>query len=129
MSKKADSTERSRRIFKDLRLLVGDAAPSSRIVSGAETESVDKKIEEARALRIKNNNIEEDQRLKKDTLGKLFLLLTIETSIVFVMAFMQGFKLFWLDEWSFRLLLSATLLQITAMLTIAVRHLFPQKKE
>lgn len=124
------ATERSR-IFKSLRTMVAGEVPARTAAPDSErkTEPVDKKIEEARELRIRNNNTEEDQRLKKDTLGKLFIFLRLETGLVFVMAFLQGFNVFHLDEWSFRLLLSATLLQITAMLTIAVRHLFPQKKQ
>lgn len=129
MSKNA-ADERSR-LFKDLRGLVAGEALSNpkQSLPKTKTESFDKKIEEARELRIRNNNTEEDQQLKKDTLRKLFWFLTAETGIVFIMAFLQGFRIFHLDEWSFRLLLSATLLQITAMLTIAVRHLFPQKKQ
>jgi hypothetical protein len=128
---KSDAAKERSRLFRDLRgLIAGEAAtPAQRPRPKPKTESVDKKIEEARELRIRNNNTEEDQRLKKDTLKKLFWFLMVETGIVFVMAFLQGFKIFQLEEWSFRLLLSATLLQITAMLTIAVRHLFPNKKQ
>jgi hypothetical protein len=44
---------------------------------------------------------------------------------------MQGFRIFGfeLDEWSLRLLLAATIVQTVSMLTIAIRHLFPQKKQ
>jgi hypothetical protein len=85
--------------------------------------------EEVRNKKIDNDNKEKDQRLKEWTLTMLFTFLSAETALIFVFAFFQGFKVggFSLDEWSFRLVLVGTLGQITAMLTIAVRHLFPKK--
>ncbi len=68
-------------------------------------------------------------QLKKTTLLVLFGFLAIETVAIFVMAFFQGFEWhgFKLEEWSFRILTGATITQITVMLLVAVRHLFPQK--
>lgn len=79
---------------------------------------------------IINAGLEQDIVLKKTTLKILFLFLGIETIIVFFFAFLQGTKLwgFALEEWSFKLLITATLLQITYMLQVAVKHLFPTKK-
>jgi hypothetical protein len=95
--------------------------------------SVDNRIleEEVRLARIENDIREKDQALKEQTLRWLFILLGIETGIVFVIAVMQGFHAggFALDEWSLRLLLAATLVQTVSMLTIAIRHLFPQQKQ
>lgn len=90
---------------------------------------IDEKIEKARAQKIENDNREKDQRLKEQTLRKLFNFLWAETIVIFGLAFLQGFGLhrFKIDQWSFRIVVTATLGQITAMLTIAVRHLFPKK--
>lgn len=86
--------------------------------------------EKLRKQQIENDNVIRDQRLKEATLSKLFKFLSAETVIIFTFAFLQGFgwQSFYLEEWSFRILLSATILQITAMLTIAVQHLFPKKR-
>ena len=67
--------------------------------------------------------------LKKQTLQLLFIFLGTETIAIFLYAFFQGVRAwnFALEEWSFNLLVSATITQITVMLVIAVKHLFPQK--
>ncbi len=64
----------------------------------------------------------------------LFIVLGIESIIVFLIAISQGISrfiftehYFYLDEISFRILVSSTLLQITYMLQVAVKHLFPNK--
>lgn len=95
--------------------------------SAKKPETIDEKI---RKQKIENDNTENDQKLKKNTLVALFIFLGIETAVIFTLAFFQGFKAwgFELDVWSFRILVIATLGQITAMLTIAVRHLFPHNK-
>ena len=89
--------------------------------------------EKRRKQEIENNNAEKDQNLKEGTLRKLFGFLLVETAVVFLLAFLQGFGALWrwkfhLDDWSFRLVVGATIGQITAMLIIAVQHLFPKKK-
>lgn len=105
--------------------------------SGGTTESpltaqkpttIDEKL---RRQQIENDKLEKDQELKENTLKKLFRFLSIETAIIFALAFLQGFRWwrFKMDEWSFRLVITATIGQITAMLTIAVQHLFPKKKK
>jgi hypothetical protein len=87
--------------------------------------------EQARLARIENDIREKDQTLKEQTLRLLFAFLAAETVVVFGIALMQGFRIFGfeLDEWSLRLLLAATIVQTVSMLTIAIRHLFPQKKQ
>lgn len=79
--------------------------------------------------RIRNQGLKKDIQLKERTLWILFSFLGIETLAIFLFTFFQavGFKGFRLEEWSFRLLISGTLSQITVMLVIAVRHLFPNK--
>lgn len=79
--------------------------------------------------KLENASLLQDIKLKKYTLIALFCFLAVETVLIFVMSFFQGFKAwgFLMEEWSFRLLVSATITQITFMLLIAVRHLFPQK--
>lgn len=97
-------------------------------VPDSKPETMDEKI---RKQKIENDNIEKDQSLKKYTLISLFIFLGVETIVVFALAFFQGFELagFNLDVWSFRIIVVATLGQITAMLSFAVRHLFPIRKE
>lgn len=87
--------------------------------------------EQARLVRIENDIREKDQTLKEQTLRLLFAFLAAETVVVFGIALLQGFRIlgFRLDEWSLRLLLAATIVQTVSMLTIAIRHLFPQKKQ
>jgi len=88
--------------------------------------------ESARRKSIENDNLENDQKLKKTSLIILFSFLGIETVAIFVLAFIQGAGggpngWFYLDEWSFRLVMAGTLGQITAMLMVAIKHLFPKK--
>jgi len=80
--------------------------------------------------RIKNIGLRQDIALKSATLKMLFYFLASETIVIFVFSFFQGIKAFGfhLEEWSFKLLVIATILQITAMLLVAVKHLFPQNK-
>ncbi|HEY5695314.1 MAG TPA: hypothetical protein VIQ80_00595, partial [Candidatus Saccharimonadales bacterium] len=68
-------------------------------------------IERTRRERIENDNKEKDQALKEQTLKLLFRFLGAETAVVFIIAFLQAFHAggFGLDEWSLRLLLTATL--------------------
>lgn len=88
--------------------------------------TIDEKIRKAK---IENDNVIRDQQLKELTLKMLFTFLAAETVIIFAFTLLQGLNRgFHLEEWSFRVVLSATILQITAMLTIAVQHLFPKKR-
>jgi hypothetical protein len=84
----------------------------------------------AREKKLKNDDAEQDIQLKKITLNRLFILLACETAIVFFFAFLQATRLFGfaLEEWSFNLLTSVTITQITVMLFVAVNYLFPKKK-
>jgi len=92
----------------------------------AQTADINQEI--ARAERIKNDNAEQDIQLKRNTWYRLFRFLIIETTVVFVMAFFQAIHWPWdfhLEEWSFKLVVTVTIGQITAMLYVAVRYLFP----
>lgn len=108
----------------------GQTPPSKVPPSG---ESLDEKIqkEKGRKAQIENDIREKDQNLKTLTLKLLFIFLGFETFAAFVLAFLQGFNAgnFNLDPWSLRLLVGATLLQTVGMLTIAIKHLFPQKQK
>lgn len=75
--------------------------------------------------------ISKNQSLKKLTLILLFVLLFAESLVLFVLAFFQGFSFygFELDLWTLRIIVVASLIQISAMLTIAVQHLFPSPKK
>ncbi|MFA5888653.1 MAG: hypothetical protein WCW47_01295 [Candidatus Paceibacterota bacterium] len=92
----------------------------------------ERSIQEKIALekgQLENRAFEQDIGLKKNTLFILFWFLAAETVAIFVIAFFQGFKTggFEIEGWSFRLLITATITQITVMLLIAVKHLFPNK--
>jgi hypothetical protein len=109
------------------------SAPALFAAELTEESSVNDQIkkEEARLARIENDIREKDQTLKEQTLRLLFAFLAAETVVVFGIALLQGFRIlgFELDEWSLRLLLAATIVQTVSMLTIAIKHLFPQKKQ
>lgn len=104
------------------------ATKNSPIPSSDRTLKVPEEIERKR---LENEAFRQDIELKKKTLNRLFWLLAIETAVVFTFSFLQGTHWggFALEEWSFKLLTTATLIQITTMLRIAVRHLFPTPKE
>lgn len=114
----------------DQRSAASDHIPSFAATKGTR---IDDRLQAARRRKqeIANENAEKDQRLKEQTLQKLFRFLLAETAIIFLFAFLQGFGVLWrwkfhLDDWSFRIVVGATIGQITAMLIIAVQHLFPK---
>lgn len=76
---------------------------------------------------IENEDLAQNIRLKKHTLYVLFGFLAVETIAIFSFSFFQATYLFKFDleEWSFKLLVTATILQITFMIQVAVKHLFP----
>ncbi len=95
---------------------------------GNEQTPIDISQEIARKQQLENENIAQDIRLKRITLDRLFLFLTAETALIFLFAFFQavgGPSGFRLEDWSFRLVVGATIAQITGMLFVAVRYLFP----
>jgi len=84
----------------------------------------------ARRESIKNTAMEQDIALKAQTLTLLFRFLGAETVVIFIFAFLQAthWLNFNLEVWSFRLLIASTIAQITFMLQVAVKHLFPTKE-
>lgn len=84
--------------------------------------------------RIKNDDLKQNIALKKAISTFLCLLLLSETALVFIFSLFQaikwpiGTKPFELDEWSFKLLITATIAQITIMLRIVVKYLFPNQR-
>lgn len=78
---------------------------------------------------IENEDLEQNIRLKRYTLFILLGFLAVETIVIFVFSFFQATFIFnfKLEEWSFKLLITATILQITFMIQVAVKHLFPNK--
>ncbi len=96
-----------------------------------EQKPVKIKDELARREKLKNEDLEQDIRLKKLTLKVLLGFLGVETITIFAFAFFQatGKFGFMLEEWSFRILISATITQIYLMLRIAVEYLFPKNKD
>ncbi len=89
------------------------------------------KIEEELAIKekLKNDDYNQDITLKRITLYFLLILLTAESLVIFTFAFLQATKFlgFALEEWSFRLIIGATITQIYLMLKVAVKYLFPIK--
>lgn len=108
-----------------------DAAPSidARTADSSTLERTRISDEIAREKKLKNDDTEQDIKLKRITLDRLFSFLVGETIIVFLLAFFQATHLlgFALEEWSFKLLTSVTIVQITVMLSVAVNYLFPKK--
>ncbi|HSD55915.1 MAG TPA: hypothetical protein VLA92_02055 [Candidatus Saccharimonadales bacterium] len=99
-------------------------------LEGDSQKKIDINQEIARDQKIKNDNAEQDIGLKRITLNRLFWFLAIETFLIFAFAFFQSIGWphgFHLEEWSFRLVVGATIAQITGMLFVAVRYLFPNK--
>jgi hypothetical protein len=99
------------------------------VKAGGEERDINQEI--ARAQKIKNDDAEQDISLKRKTLNRLFIFLGVETACIFLLAFFQAVHWpghFHLEEWSFKLLITATILQITGMLYLAVRYLFPKGK-
>jgi hypothetical protein len=105
-------------------------AVTAQTLEALPTIKIDIEEEIAREQKIKNDDAEQDIRLKRQTLQQLFALLFIETILIFMFAFLQATGLFGfrLEEWSFKLLCAVTIAQITVMLMIAVKYLFPQRK-
>lgn len=97
----------------------------------AGTDRIDIADELARAQRIKNDDAEQNIKLKKIVLNRLFRFLGIETFFIFLFILLQathwiGFSL---EEWTFNILITATIAQVAGMLFVAVRYLFPTNKE
>jgi hypothetical protein len=106
-----------------------DKVQSSARATPQQSTQVDIADEIAREQKIKNDNAEQDIKLKRQTLNRLFGFLGGETIGLFALTVLQGTQWpqhFHLEEWSFKLVAGATIAQITAMLFVAVRYLFPK---
>jgi hypothetical protein len=114
-------------------LSTGDVARYVATSSVFRPEKKSKRIEDLLTDRekIKNVDLAQDVTLRRFTLKILLWFLSVETFVVFSFAFFQAVGVwgFHLEEWSFRLLLGATITQIYLMLQIAVEYLFPKNKE
>jgi hypothetical protein len=103
-------------------------SPQALAAPAAYDQKIDIEQEAAREQKIRNDNAEQDIRLKKVALNWLFGLLLGETTLIFLFSIFQGVRWphnFHLEDWSFKLLVTATIAQITGMLFVAVRYLFP----
>lgn len=128
MAEKRPNPIESSRLYKSLPELTHRQIifPNNGIQQSAQTADINQEI--ARAERIKNDNAEQDIQLKRNTWYRLFRFLITETTVVFILAFFQAIGWPWnfhLEEWSFKLVVTVTIGQITAMLYVAVRYLFP----
>jgi hypothetical protein len=97
----------------------------------ASAPSIDINDEIVREQKLKNDNVEQDIKLKRETLNRLFIFLALETGLIFAFSFFQAIRWpaqFHLEDWSFKLLVTVTIMQITGMLYVAVRYLFPKGK-
>lgn len=93
--------------------------------------SVQEQIEVSKANTL-NEGLRIDQNLKKLSLKLLFVFLGIETFVIFLFTFFQAINdpfNFKLEEWTFRLLVTVSITQITLMLQVAIKYLFPTKEE
>lgn len=129
VARKAKSTVRPdvQHYFDVLDRVQSRTTPSKKV----EVEKIDIEQEIAREQKIKNDNAEQDIALKHLTLRLLFGFLAIETALIFLFTFLQAVRAhgFHLEEWSFKILVTATIAQITAMLFAAVRYLFPKSRK
>lgn len=93
-------------------------------------ESIGKRIK-VREAELKNEATERDIILKERAFNILWKFLVVETGVIFFLVILQGFssQYFHIEEWSFKLLIVATISQITYMLQVAIKHLFPVKKQ
>jgi hypothetical protein len=116
------SYQEMRQVLKENKVAARFPAPQ-----GAEAFSIEAEI--ARREKITNDELEQDRKLKKLSLFLLFIILAAETSVIFYLAYQQGLQNdFRLEEWSFKLLITATIAQITIMLQVAIKYLFTSKK-
>ena len=95
----------------------------------AQASQIDIKEEIAREQKLKNDDAAQNIELKRKTLRNLFRFLAFETACIFVFAFLQAIHKpdgFHLEEWSFKVVVGATILQIAAMLHTVVKYLFPK---
>lgn len=79
--------------------------------------------------RLENQDYAQNTQLKRRTINLLFRFLALETAVIFAFAFAQATRWpldFHMEEWSFKLLVTATIAQITGMLLVAVSYLFPR---
>lgn len=107
-----------------------DLLASSSSYTGDRTPvKIDEELRERERLR--NEDLEQDIKLKRLTLKALLGFLGGETAVIFGFAFLQGTKIFGfsLEEWSFRMIVGATIIQIYLMLRIAVDYLFPKSTQ
>lgn len=112
------------KLLDSLDVSLAEAAPAAVFKDG----TTDINNELVRERRLKNDDAEQNIHLKRTVLKILFWFLGVETFFVFLFAFFQAIKwpfLFQLQEWSFNILITATIIQIASMLLVAVRYLFP----
>lgn len=119
--------EKKEQVAKSLSKAVSNAELYTAITP-TETASIPAQTD-ARYQQLQNLALEQDIKLKGAAFNRLFTFLAIETVAVFIMSIFQALGLggFHLEEWSFRLLLASTIVQITVMLSVAVKSLFPEK--
>ncbi|MDD3190959.1 MAG: hypothetical protein PHI66_04705 [Candidatus Pacebacteria bacterium] len=112
--------------LEDIISYVSNAKPRSYTPDDDEVYSIQNKIDNQHKA-LENRDLEQNINLKRKTLWILLSFLGTETVFIFFYAWCQATE-WWgfnLEEWSFRLLVGATITQITTMLLIAVKHLFP----
>jgi hypothetical protein len=126
---KTDRSSKYQAMLEEYRDLIPESRSSSQKTYARSSASYGISDEIAREKKLKNDDAAQDIKLKKQTLDRLFNFLAAETVVIFCFAFLQATKLFHfeLDEWSFKLLTTVTITQITIMLLVAVSYLFPKK--
>lgn len=91
---------------------------------------------EARKKEAEADDAEGDIRLKKRIARVIIFVLILQTIMVFVLSIAQSVNMFpWypyaipfnLEDWNFRILVSATLIQTYYLMRIVVAYLFPNR--
>jgi hypothetical protein len=99
--------------------------------AGETPQTAEDRIKECMADRkgLENQNYAQDIKLKATTLKYLFIILIIQTGVVYLIAFFQGFHPFGflIKDSSFQILAAATIVQTYLLVKTAVEYLFPKR--
>lgn len=102
----------------------------TKVESDNDLEIKQKKQRLEQDSQIHKDRLEErakDRILKEKVANNIFKLLVIETAIIFIILFLQGFKLFGfnINDTTLDIFLPATIIQISTMAAIITKSLFP----
>jgi hypothetical protein len=118
---------------KYLETLKKTITSSSVVESDKDLEREEKRQKIYQASQSHEDLLEErrqERNLRESVANRIFKLLVIETSIVFVVLLLQGFRFlgFNINNTSLNIFLPATIIQISSMAVIITNSLFPSSK-